>query len=152
MKDTMESYLVPYTSKTLDYNAIQVMILNSVDWMGFLTILSDDQVVLLYSLGLFSSGLGLQTPAHCRIFVLFSKKVGRELATTIMALVAGLVPWFRVKEHLEPDTANLAPLESRTAWTIPVSAPPLRRRMTGNVWCRTPVSFPRHGPPTSWLP
>jgi hypothetical protein len=45
MKDDMESYLKAYTSINPDYPAIQTNILNSSDWMGFLTVLSGNQVV-----------------------------------------------------------------------------------------------------------
>jgi hypothetical protein len=45
MKDNMEPYLEAYTSANPDYPAIQTNILNSSDWMGFLTILSGNQVV-----------------------------------------------------------------------------------------------------------
>jgi hypothetical protein len=122
MKNDMDSYLVPYTDATLDYNAIQVTVLNLVDWIGFLTILLDDQVVLVHSLG-FSSGLGRQTAAHNRIFGLLGEKVGNKLPPMVMAPMTGLVPWLRVQEQLEPDDADLVHLESRIDKTIPIPIP-----------------------------
>jgi hypothetical protein len=156
MKDDMESYLVPYTDAAPDYNAIQVTILNSADWMGFLTVLSDDQVVLVHSLGLFSSGLGRQTAAHNRIFGLLGEKVGNELPPMVMAPMAGLVPWLRVQEQLEPDGANLAPLETGVNRTIPIPAAPLTenddgRRSVQNV-CFVPKAWAAYflAPMTPW--
>jgi hypothetical protein len=64
MKDEMEAYRKTYMGAAPDYPGIQTTIVNSSDWMGFLTVLSGNQVVLVHSLGLFSSGLGSPTPAH----------------------------------------------------------------------------------------
>jgi hypothetical protein len=115
MKEGKESYLVPYTSATLDYNTIQVTIVNLVDcW-----------VVLVYSLGLFSSGLGRLTPAHSsRIFGLVRGKVWSKLSPMVMAPMAGLVPWLRIQKQLESGSAYLMPLASGTARTIQVPAAP----------------------------
>ena len=68
MRDDMESYLMAFAEANPDYPIIPTAILNSSDRMGFLTVLPDNQVVLVHSLGLFSSGLGRATPAHNRIF------------------------------------------------------------------------------------
>jgi hypothetical protein len=54
MKTEMEAYLEAYTDVNLDYSAIQTAILNSVEWMGFLTVIAGNQVVLVHSLGLYS--------------------------------------------------------------------------------------------------
>jgi hypothetical protein len=147
MKDDMESYLVPYTYATPDYAAVQVTILNSVDWMGFLTVLSDDQVVLVHSLGLFSSGLGRQTAAHNRIFGLIGEKVGNELPPMVMAPVAGLVPWLKVQEQLEPNDADLAQLESGRARTIPIPTAPLTEEDHGKRSVQNMCFVPR-----AWAP
>ncbi len=93
MKNDMESYLEAYTSPNPDYAAIQTNILNSSDWMGFLTVLSGNQVVLVHSLGLFSVGLGRPTPAHNRMFGLLGEKVGTGPPPIVMAPSAGLAPW-----------------------------------------------------------
>jgi hypothetical protein len=52
----------------------------AVDWMGFLTVLLDGQVVLGHSLGLFISGSSHPTPAHSRIFCFAGEKVGSKLS------------------------------------------------------------------------
>lgn len=148
MKEDMESYLVPYTSATPNYNSIQVTILNSVDWVGFLTILLDDPVVLVHSMGLFNSRLCHTTPAHSWLSGLVREKVGSELPPMVMAPVAGLVPWLRIQEQLQPDSADLAPLKSATAWTIQVPAAPL----TEDDQCRISTSFQKPGSPITWLP
>jgi hypothetical protein len=68
MKDGVESSIENYTNANQDYNSIQMTILNSLDWMGFLTVLPGNQVVQVHSLGFFSSGLGRPRPAHNRMF------------------------------------------------------------------------------------
>jgi hypothetical protein len=77
LAEDMESYINTYLEAAPNYAAIQTTILNSLDWMGFLTVLAGNQVVLVHSLGLFSSGLGRPTPAHNRIFGLLGEKVAR---------------------------------------------------------------------------
>jgi hypothetical protein len=76
MKEDMESYVAAYTEANPDYPSIQTTILNLSDWLGFLTVLAGNQVVLVHSLGLFSSGLGRPTSAHNRMFGLLGKKIG----------------------------------------------------------------------------
>ncbi len=84
MKVDMESYIEAYTSINPDYPAIQTNILNSTDWMGFLTVLAGNQAVLIHSLGLFSVGLGRPTPAHNRMFRLLGEKVGTGLPPILL--------------------------------------------------------------------
>jgi hypothetical protein len=85
LRQEMENYVQLYTDPNPDYTAIQVSILNSTEWAGFLTVLASNQVVLVHSVGLYSSGLGQRTPAHNRIFGLIGEKVGGELPPIIMA-------------------------------------------------------------------
>jgi hypothetical protein len=107
MKDDMESYIETYTDASPDYNATQKTILNSSDWMGFLTVLAGNQVVLVHSLGLFSSGLGQPTPAHNRVFGLLGEKVGTNLPPIVMVPSAGLVPWLKVQTRYQPKDVDL---------------------------------------------
>jgi hypothetical protein len=81
-----------YTGTNPDYGAIQTTILNSADWMGFLTVLSGNQVILVHSLSLFSSGLGHPTSAHNRMFGLLGKRIGTERLPIVMVPSAGLIP------------------------------------------------------------
>jgi hypothetical protein len=115
MKEDMESYVELYT----DYPAIQTTILNSSDWLGFLTILAGNQVVLVHSLGLFSSGLGRPSTANNCMFGLLGEKVGSGLPPIVMVPLAGLAPWIRVQTHYAPTEASLQTLESESELTIP---------------------------------
>jgi hypothetical protein len=114
----MESYVQAYTDANPDYNAIQSTILNTAEWMGFLTVLADDQVVLVHSLGLFSSGLGRPTPAHNRMFGLIGERIGGELPPVIMVPATGLVPWLRVQNQPEPSKAALQALATSSQKTM----------------------------------
>jgi hypothetical protein len=121
MKDDMEVYREAYTSVNPDYAAIQTNILNSTNWMGFLTVLSGSQVVLVHSLGLFSVGLGRPTPPHNRMFGLLGEKVGTGLPPIVMAPSAGLTPWIRLQTQYTPSDASLRALETGTTLTIPLA-------------------------------
>jgi hypothetical protein len=77
LAEDMESYIDIYLETAPDYAGIQTTILNSSDWMGFLTILTDNQVVLVHSLGLFSIVLGRPTLAHNMIFGLLGERLER---------------------------------------------------------------------------
>ena len=121
MRDDMESYLVAFAEANPDYPTISTAILNSSDWMGFLTVLPNNQVVLVHSLGLFSSGLGRATPAHNRIFGLIGERVGTGLPPIVMVPSAGLVPWIKIQTHPEPTKEALEVLETTERRTI--SAP-----------------------------
>jgi hypothetical protein len=121
MKVDMESYIEAYTSINPDYPAIQTNILNSSDWMGFLTVLAGNQVVLVHSLGLFSVGLGRPTPAHNRMFGLLGEQVGTGLPPIVMAPEAGLAPWISIRTRHQPSEASLRALEASTALTIALS-------------------------------
>jgi hypothetical protein len=118
MKEDMESYMGIYNNGNPDYGAIQTTILNSSDWIGFLTVLAGNQVVLVHSLGLFSSGLGRPTPAHNRMFGLLGEKVGSDLPPIVMVPSAGLVPWIKVQTRYQPDDDELTTLEDGTRLTI----------------------------------
>jgi hypothetical protein len=62
IKEELSAYLDAYAgSGSPDYSAIQASILTSGDWYGFLTVLPDNQVCLVHSLGKHSSGLGRPT-------------------------------------------------------------------------------------------
>ena len=89
--------------------------------MDFLTVLSDNQVVLVHLLGLFSVGLGCPTPAHNRMFGLLGKKIGTGLPPIVMAPLAGLAPWIKIQARHQPSEASLRALEAGTALTIPLS-------------------------------
>jgi hypothetical protein len=118
MKDDMEAYLDGYTDERPDYTAIQTAILNSSEWMGFLTVLPGNQVALVHSLGVFSSGLGRPTPAHNRIFGLLGEKIGASLPPIVMAPSVGLVPWLKIQTRYEPTEDSLATLETSENLTI----------------------------------
>jgi hypothetical protein len=120
MKDEMEAYVEAYTEENPDYGAIQTAITNTSEWMGFLTVLAGNQVVLVHSLGLFSSGLGRPTPAHNRIFGLLGEKIGTELPPIVMAPTPGLVPWLRIQNRYEPTLAQMLTLDGNTRLTIPL--------------------------------
>jgi hypothetical protein len=119
MKREMEAYHETYTGASPDYPGIQTTILSSSDWMGFLTVLSGNQVVLVHSLGLFSSGLGSPTPAHNRIFGLIGERVGSDLPPIVMAPSPGLVPWLKIQTCYRPGTEELMALDGNEARTIP---------------------------------
>jgi hypothetical protein len=115
----MESYIDTYSERAPDYAAIQMTILNSSDRMGFLTVLAGNQVVLVHSLGLFSSGIGRSTPAHNRILGLLGEKVGTDLPPIVMVPTAGLTPWWiKVQRRYQPKDNNLDLLENRTDMMI----------------------------------
>jgi hypothetical protein len=119
MKNEMEAYVDIYAETNPDYAAIQVTILNSSDWVGFITVLPGNQVVLVHSLGLFSSGLGRPTPAHNRIFGLLGEKVGIGLPPIVMVPSAGLVPWLKVQTRFQPTDVELADLRTSARLTVP---------------------------------
>jgi hypothetical protein len=75
-------------------------------------------VVLVHSLGLFSSGLGSPTLAHNRIFGLVGERVGSDLPPIVMAPSPGLVPWLKIQARYRPDTEELMALDGRKAFTI----------------------------------
>jgi hypothetical protein len=119
MKYEMEAYRKTYKGAAPDYPGIQTTIVNSPGWMGFLTVLSGNQVVLVHSLGLFSSGLGSPTPVHNRIFRLVGERVGSDLPPIAMAPSPGLVPWLKIQARYRPDTEELMALDGSEAFTIP---------------------------------
>jgi hypothetical protein len=118
MKVDMESHIEAYSSINPDYPAIQTNILNSSDWIGFLTVIAGSQVVLVHSLGLFSVGLGRPTPAHNRMFGLLGEKVGTGLPPIVMALEGGLASWISIQTRHQPLEASLRALEASSALTI----------------------------------
>jgi hypothetical protein len=118
MKTEMEAYVEAYTDANPDYNAIQTAILNSADWMGFLTVIAGNQVVLVHSLGLYSSGLGRPTAAHNRIFGLIGERVGTDLPPIVMVPSAGLVPWIKVQSRYQPHIDQINQLATGEARTI----------------------------------
>jgi hypothetical protein len=120
MKDEVEAYIGAYTDGNPDYGAIQMALLNSTEWMGFLTILAGNQVVLVHSLGFFSGGLGRPTPAHNRIFGLLGEKIGTELPPIVMAPSPGLVPWIKVQNMYEPTVEQILALDGNQELTIPL--------------------------------
>ena len=109
-----------------DYTAIQMTILNSADWMGFLTVLSGNQVVLVHLLGLFSSCLGRRTTTHNRMFGLVGERIGTELPPIVMVPSPGLVPWIRVQSRYRPEDDQLDLLKTSEERTIP--APVVERQ------------------------
>jgi hypothetical protein len=119
MKYEMEVYRETYTGAAPDYPGIQTTIVNSSDWMGFLTVLSGNQVVIVHSLGLFSSGLGSPTRAHNRIFGLVGERVGSDMPPNVMAPSPGLVPWLKIQACYRPDTEELMALDGSESFAIP---------------------------------
>jgi hypothetical protein len=122
LRQEMETYIQIYTNANPDYTGIQVSILNSTDWAGFLTVLPSNQVVLVHSIGLFSSRLGQQTAAHNRIFGLIGRgKVGGKLPPMEMAPAPGLVPWLKIQNLSDPTGAELESLAAGTRLTVPLT-------------------------------
>jgi hypothetical protein len=118
-KQELVNYLDAYAgSENPDYNAIQSTMLTSGDWYGFLTILPDNQICLVHSLGKHSSGLGRPTSANNRIFGLLGEKVGDQLPPLIMAPSVGLIPWLKIQELKQPTMEDLAGLAGTATKTL----------------------------------
>jgi hypothetical protein len=116
--EELSAYLDAYTGTAPDYPSIQATILSSGDWYGFLTVLPDNQVCLVHSLGKHSSGLGRPTLANNRVFGLLGEKVEDQLPPLIMAPAVGLTPWIRVQELNQPTLEQLQGLASGTRKTV----------------------------------
>jgi hypothetical protein len=117
--EDLSCYLTAFTvSGRPDYVAIQNTIVSSADWYGFLTILPDNQVCIIHSLGRHYSGLGKQTQEHNRFYRLLGEKVGDQLPPLVMVPSTGLIPWLKMQDLTPPTEDSLQGLEQGSAKTV----------------------------------
>jgi hypothetical protein len=153
MATECEMYLDAFKGTPVDYNDIITSLLATSKGMIFLTVLTGNQVCPVHSLGRYSCGLGMHTPAHNRIFGLLGEKIGESLPPVVMVPAAGLAPWLQIENHNLPTTGDLAGLETSRSRTV--SEPDGGDEDDDDrpkVSVQKLVMIPGPGRPTSWHP